>query len=109
DGLLLDPPGELAGDVEVDVGLEQRHAHLAQRRLDVGLGQAAAAAQAIEHGLESVTQALEHDVGTRFLAASTFERANDQGSGWRRKGSRSAPGRVEEQPRRAASAPPRRW
>ncbi len=54
DGLLLHSLRELAGHFEVHVGLEQRDAHLAQRRLDVGFGQSAAAAQAVEHGLESV-------------------------------------------------------
>src|SRR5690606_7808780 len=60
DRLLLHAPRELAGDLEVDVGLQQRDAHLAQGRLHVRLGEASAAPQAAYDRLESVAQALEH-------------------------------------------------
>ena len=45
DGLLLDALEELARQLEVDVGLEQDAAHLAQPFLDVGFGEDAAAAE----------------------------------------------------------------
>ena len=38
--LLLDARQEALDDAELDVGLEQRQPHLAQRRLDVLLGRA---------------------------------------------------------------------
>ena len=60
DGLLADAVDEALDDLEVDVGLEQRHAHLAQRLLDVVLGQPAAAAEPVEDGLQSRAQGVEH-------------------------------------------------
>ena len=51
DGLLLDALEELARELEVDVGLEQDAAHLAQPFLDVGFGENAAAAEARERRL----------------------------------------------------------
>jgi hypothetical protein len=48
DRLRLHAGHQVAGDLEVDVGLEQGDAHLAQGGLDVGLGQLAAAAEAVE-------------------------------------------------------------
>ena len=51
---LLDRRGEVAGDLEVDVGLEQREADLAHRLRDRLLVEAAAAAEAAERRLELV-------------------------------------------------------
>src|SRR5581483_1882562 len=51
---LLYPLGELPGDPDVDVGLEQGDADLAQDLVDVLFAQAAAAAQAGEDGVETV-------------------------------------------------------
>ena len=48
--------GEGAHHVERDVGLEQRAAHLAQRRVDVGLGQRAAPRQAVENAAKPFRQ-----------------------------------------------------
>ncbi len=45
DGLGADVLDQLAHDVQVDVGLEQRHANLAQRLGDVFFGERALAAQ----------------------------------------------------------------
>ena len=59
-GLRLDGLDELLDDLEVDVGLQQRHADLAQRRLDVGFAQRAAAAQAVEHPCQAIAKALKH-------------------------------------------------
>ena len=58
---------EGAHDVERDVGFEQRAAHLAQRRVDVGLGQRAAPRQAIENSAKPFRQIVEHSVSDRFL------------------------------------------
>ena len=52
DGLLLDALEELAGQGEVDVGLEEDAAHLAQPFLDVRFGENTAAAQPRKGGFE---------------------------------------------------------
>ena len=51
---------ELADHLEVDVGLEQRDADIAQRLLEVRLAHARAAAQALEGRVQLVGQLLEH-------------------------------------------------
>ena len=48
DGLLGDAVDEVVGDVEVDVGFEKRGADLREPLPDVGLGDAAPAAQLLE-------------------------------------------------------------
>ena len=62
DGALADARDELLDDLEVDVGFEQRQAHLAQRGIDVLLGQAAARGQLIEDRVQLGLQALEHAI-----------------------------------------------
>ena len=56
----LDPVEEIPGQFVVDIGLEQRDAHLAQRVADVLLGQPAAAAQALDGAGEALGGGLEH-------------------------------------------------
>ena len=51
---------ERAHDLERDVGLEQRAAHLAHRSVDVLLGERAAAGQLVQYAGELFGQALEH-------------------------------------------------
>ena len=51
--LLLDPLEELAGELEIDVGLEEDAADLAQPFLDVGVGENAASPQARERAIPS--------------------------------------------------------
>ncbi len=53
DGAIADPVDERLDDLEVDVGLEQRHADLAQRGLDGLLGQASFAPKGAEHALQA--------------------------------------------------------
>jgi hypothetical protein len=60
DGLLLDAVDEGADHLEVDVRLQERDAHLAERLLDVLLGQAAAPAELVEDRLKPATQGVEH-------------------------------------------------
>ena len=48
DGLLLDRGDEVLDDRQRDVGFEQREAHLAQRVLDVGVGEPRFAAQLLD-------------------------------------------------------------
>jgi hypothetical protein len=60
DGPLAHLVGEGAHDLERDVGLEQRAAHLAQRGVDVLLGQRAPAGQTREDAGEPVAQRAEH-------------------------------------------------
>ena len=52
DGLGLDALDEIAGDLEIHVGLQQRHADFAQGIADVRLGDFAEAAQVAEGVLE---------------------------------------------------------
>jgi hypothetical protein len=59
-GLLFDPGEEVLDDVELDVGFEQRQADVAQRLLDVVLGQLRHAGQAVLGGAESFAQRVEH-------------------------------------------------
>ena len=54
DGALTHAIGELAHGGQGDVGLEQCHADLADRRGDVGLGEPTLAAQALEGGRQPV-------------------------------------------------------
>ena len=59
-GALPHARDELAHDLEVHIGLEQRDAHLAQRRIEVVLGNPPAAAEAAEGGLEAFAQGFQH-------------------------------------------------
>ncbi len=52
DGFGFDAFDEVARDLEIHVGLEQRQPHLAQRLADVGLGDLAEAAQVAKGVLE---------------------------------------------------------
>jgi hypothetical protein len=60
DALLLDAGDQVLDDLEVDVGLEQGQADLAQDLVDLGLAQAAPAPQALEDPLEAIGQRIEH-------------------------------------------------
>ena len=51
---------ELPHDLQVHIGLEQRDAHVAERFLEVGLGDARPPAQALESERELVGELLEH-------------------------------------------------
>ena len=59
-GLLADPLDEGPDDLEVDVGLEEGDPHLPERLLDVLLGEAAGAPEAVEDRLETLRQGFEH-------------------------------------------------
>ena len=61
--LLLHTLDEIARDLEVHIGVEQRHAHLAQRVADVALGNFPKPAQVFENLLQLVGQAVEHRRG----------------------------------------------
>ncbi len=52
--------GEGAHHLERYVGLEQGAAHFAQRRIDVGLGQRAAAREPVENAAKPFRQRVEH-------------------------------------------------
>ncbi len=56
DGLVAHVVGEGADDFERHVGLEQRTAHLAQRRRDIGFRQRATAGQAVQDGAKAVLE-----------------------------------------------------
>jgi len=57
---LLGLGDELLDDLEVDVGLEQRHANIAHGRSNIGLGQLALAAQAVKCVVEAIAQGIKH-------------------------------------------------
>src|SRR3990172_5260523 len=59
-GLLAHAPEKVLDNLEVDVGFEQRQPYLAQRLVDVGLGQNAFAREFLEDGVEFLSQAFEH-------------------------------------------------
>ena len=55
-GALRDLGAEVFGNLVVDIGFQQGHAHLAHGGFDVGLGQLAVAAQLFEHTGKAVGQ-----------------------------------------------------
>ena len=57
---LLGLGDKLLDDLEVDVGLEQRHANVAHGRGDIGLGQLTLAAQAVKCVVEAIAQGIKH-------------------------------------------------
>jgi len=60
DGPLFDAVDEVLGDLEVDVGFQQGHAHLAHGDIDVILGQLALAPKLFKDVLQAITEAFEH-------------------------------------------------
>jgi hypothetical protein len=62
EGVALDGLDELLDDADVDVGLEERQAHVAQRLLDVLLGDLSLAAQLAPQAVELLAQGVEHQV-----------------------------------------------
>ena len=60
---LLHALEEIAHDRQIDVGLEQRHAHVAQRFADVVLGELAHARKTLARSGESLGERLEHGGG----------------------------------------------
>ena len=60
DGVLADAVADRADDGDVDVGLEQRRADLLHHLVDVGLGEATLAAEALDDPVEAVGEAVEH-------------------------------------------------
>ena len=64
-GARANPLEEILCDGEVHVGLEQRHADFAQRRIDVAFGKPTAAAQPIEDGLKFGGEGFEHGSDTK--------------------------------------------
>ena len=67
EGLVLDLRDKILRDLKMNVGLEQRHAHLAHRVADVRLGERTVAAQVLENILKLVAELGKH--GTAKLAA----------------------------------------
>src|SRR5207244_5029257 len=63
---------ERLDDLEVDVGLEQREANLAQRGLDVLFRQPPLAAERLENVLEAAAEGIKHEVRRRAREAKPF-------------------------------------
>ena len=51
---------EIANDLDIDVGFEQRKADFAQRILDIALGDAALALEFFEDPFEAVAERVKH-------------------------------------------------
>jgi len=64
EGVAFDRLDEVADDVEVDVGLEEREPHVAQRFFDVALGDPPLALQLAEERVELLAEGLEHQERT---------------------------------------------
>ncbi len=64
DGLFADAVDEALDDLEVDVGLEEGDAHLAEGLDDILLRQPAESAEPVENTREATSQAVEHGSGT---------------------------------------------
>jgi len=62
DGLRADLLDEIADDVEVDVGLEQRYANFAQGFDDIFFGERALATEGFKGALQFICQILKHSV-----------------------------------------------
>ena len=73
---LLHPRDEVLHHRQGYVGLEQRHAHLAQCVLDVGLGEPRLAAQRLEHTGETIGQVVEHGAGFGCVTDTLGKLAN---------------------------------
>src|SRR5436309_1026217 len=64
EGVAFDRLDKVADDVEVDVGLEEREPHVAQRFFDVALGDPPLALQLAEERVELLAEGLEHQERT---------------------------------------------
>ena len=62
DGLGFDALDEIAGDLEIHVGFQQRHADFTQGFGDVGLGNFSEPAQVAEGVLELAAERIEHHI-----------------------------------------------
>ena len=69
---------ELAHHREVDVSLEQRDPDLPGGRVDVGLGQPALAAEALERRREAVLQGVEHSGPQVSVERARFSLLNSE-------------------------------
>ena len=67
-----DPVHQGPGHADVDVGLEQRRADLAQGLVDVGVAEPAPAAEAAEDPLEAVGQGVEHAERSGYRSDATI-------------------------------------
>ena len=73
--LLLHAGEERLDDAELDVGLEQREAHLAERRLDVLLGELGEPGEAVSRGLKPLASASNMGGGLAHVGAAVTLRA----------------------------------
>jgi hypothetical protein len=62
DGFRLDAVNKLLHDLEVNVGLKQRHADFFERFLDVFLGKRALSAQVLERPLQFFLKIFKHRI-----------------------------------------------
>ena len=83
DRLVPDRGDEVLDDRQRDVGLEQREPDLAQRVLDVGVGEACLAAQLLDDAGEPLGEIVEHRESARTPERKSAPRVN-----WRRRRTR---------------------
>src|SRR5262249_60304469 len=74
-----DPLDEGLHDLEVDVGFQQGHPHLAQGLLDVLLRQPAKATEPVEDSGQTTGQAVEHRLATRCMCLETLKDTDEAG------------------------------
>src|SRR5256885_12354769 len=74
DGFFFDAVNEIARYLEINVGVQQRQAHVAERVGNVGFGDLSQTAKVSEHVLELAAQRVEHEVTLR---------GKDQASKWK--------------------------
>src|SRR5881296_797040 len=69
----LDRFDEVPDDLQVDVGLEERQAHIAERVLDVPFGDPSLALQLAQQGIELLRKSFEHDQGSPVRERATLQ------------------------------------
>jgi len=104
--LLADAPQHVAHDRNVDVGLQQSGANLAEDFVDVGFAQATAVAQFADDGAETIAQRLEHAKAKSIGGGDGRPTRRWAGATRRRARRRTAVGRTRRDLRPFRRAPP---
>ena len=78
-GLIGDPGDEILGDVDADVGFQQRPLHQGEPFAHIRLGQASASAERLDGRRDVFLQGFEHGCPARILCAAKGDRATIRG------------------------------
>ena len=79
DRAFADPGQEVLDDLEVDVGFEERHAHVAQGFVDIRLGDLPGAADTAKDVFEFVGEGVEHSGGGDRLGLPCIQEGPGRG------------------------------